>query len=146
MKKILFMVLLFPILVSAQEYGDVNARRKVIVARFESPFKNKVFDQFGQKMAKAGYYVTVVTPDKFVVPNIGTLTIYGEGALRGKPWDDILREYIAKNSDAIYLYTCKIDGIPPVAKGVDVISAASTDSNVEQTVKNLISRAMAKLR
>ena len=146
MKKSLFMMLLFPILISAQEYGDPSVRKKVLVARFESPFKNKVFAQFGQQMADAGYHVTVVTPDKFVIPAVGTLTIYGEGALRGKPWDDVLRAYIAKNSDAIYLYTCKIDGIPPLAKGVDVISAASTDSNIEQTVKNLISRAMSKLR
>ena len=146
MKKSLFMILLFPILVSAQEYGDVNTRKKVIVARFETPFKNKVFAQFGQQMADAGYHVTVVTPDKFVIPTVGTLTIYGEGALQGKPWDDALREYIANNSDSIYLYTCKVDGLPPTATGVDVISAASTDSNVEQTVKNLISRAMAKLR
>jgi hypothetical protein len=97
-------------------------------------------------MADAGYHVTVITPDKFVSPPIGTLTVYGEGALRGKPWDDAMREYIAKNSDAIYLYTCKVDGIPPVAIGVDVISAASSDAGIEQTVKNLISRAMAKLK
>ena len=146
MKNLMFIMLLFPTFVSAQEYGDGNARKKVIVARFETPFKNKVFEQFGQQMADAGYYVNVITPDKFVAPTLGTLTIYGEGALRGKPWDDVLREYIANNSDTIFLHTCKIDGIPPVATGVDVISAASTDSNVEQTVKNLISKAMAKLR
>ena len=146
MKKLLFVILLFPIFVSAQEYGDVNARKKVIVARFETPFKNKVFAKFGQQMADAGYHVTVITPDKVIVPTVGTLTVYGEGALRGKPWDDAMREYIAKNSDAIYLYTCKVDGIPPVAIGVDVISAASSDAGIEQTVKNLISRAMAKLR
>ena len=146
MKNLLFMILLFPALISAQEYGDINARKKVIVARFETPFKNKVFEQFGQQMAEAGYYVTVITPDKFVAPTIGTLTVYGEGALRGKPWDDVLREYTAENSDTIYLHTCKVDGLPPVAIGVDVISAASTDNNVEQTVKNLVSRAMAKLK
>ena len=146
MKNLLFMILLFPAIISAQEYGDINARKKVIVARFETPFKNKVFAQFGQKMADAGYHVTVITPDKFVSPPIGTLTVYGEGALRGKPWDDVLREYISKNIDAIYVHTCKVDGLPPVAEGVDVISAASTDNNVEQTVKNLVSRAMAKLK
>ena len=146
MKKLLFMILLFPILVSAQEYGDINATKKIIVARFETPFKNKVFAQFGQQMADAGYYVTVMTPDKFVSPPLGILTIYGEGATRGKPWDDVLREYVANNTDTIYLHTCKVDGLPPIAIGADVISAASSDRNVEQTVKNLISRAMAKLR
>jgi len=40
-----------------------------------------------------------------------------------------------------YLHTCKINGLPPVAIGVDVISAAASDSGVEQIVKNLITKA-----
>ncbi len=145
MRKSFFMILLFPVLISAQEYGDVNATKKIIVARFESPFKNKVFAQFGQQMADAGYHVTVVTPDKFVAPVEGILTVYGEGALKGQPWSDELRAYIAKNSNAIYLHTFKRGTVPPVAKGVDVISSASK-ANVEDTVKTLVTKALAKLK
>ena len=145
MKNLLLMMLLFPIFVSAQEYGDASAPKKIIVARFETPFKKEVFTKFGQQMADKGYYVNVIKPEEYVVPIVGVLTIYGEGALKGQPWDDKLREFIANNSDAIYVHTCKKDGLPPIATGVDVISAASTDASIEQTVKTLITRAKAKM-
>ena len=145
MRKILFMMLLFPVLISGQEYGEANAAKKIVVARFETPFKTDVFTQFAQKMADAGYHVTVVTPDKFVAPAAGTLTVYGEGALKGQPWSDELRAYIAKNANSIYLHTFKRGAVPPVAKGVDVISSASK-ANVAQTVTALVAKATAKLK
>jgi len=145
MKKILFVMLVLPILISAQEYGSANATKKIVVASFDTPFKNNVFAQFGQQMADAGYFVTVVTPDKFTKPTAGTLVVYGEGSSKGQPWSDEIRAYIAKNSNSIYLHTFKRGKVPPVAKGVDVISSASK-ANVATTVKDLVAKATVKMK
>ncbi len=145
MKNLLLIMLLLPVLASAQEYGDANAAKKILVASFDTPFKKSVFEQFGTQMAAAGYYVSVVTPEAFIAPAAGTLVVYGEGATKGQPWSDSMRAYVAKNANSVYLHTFKRGAVPPVAKGVDVISTASK-ANVGTTVKDLVAKVTAKMK
>lgn len=139
---IVLLLLILPILAFGQEYGNASATQKIIVATFDTPFKNQVFEQFAQEMVDAGYYVKIVTPDKFVAPTEETLVIYGEGATKGQSWNNKLRAYVAKNPNSIYLYTFKRGNVPVVAEGADVISSASKAS-VETTVADLVTKAKA---
>lgn len=139
---IVLLLLMLPILAFGQEYGDTSATQKIIVATFDTPFKNQVFEQFAQEMVEAGFYVTVVTPDKFVAPTEETLVIYGEGTTKGQNWNNKLRAYVAKNPNSIYFTTFKRGKVPAVAEGADTISSASK-ADVKTTVADLVAKAKA---
>ena len=141
---LLSLFLVLPTFALAQEYGNANSDKKIVVATFDTPFKTAVFTQFAEEMATEGYHVTIVTPEKFTAPVAKTLVIYGEGGLKGQPWSDEMRKYIANNPNSIYFHTFKRNALPPVAKGVDTVSSASK-SNVRDTVKILVAKAKQKM-
>lgn len=135
-----------PALVSAQEvYGDAKAAKKVLMVRFDTPFKKAVFAEAAKTLGAAGYYVEVVAPAAFKAPAAGTFVVYGEGSTTGTPWDDNVRAYLMQQNKGIFFATFKRAAKPFNApKGVDVISSASKDNQAD-TAKKLADAVMKQL-
>ncbi|MGL5955062.1 MAG: hypothetical protein ACRC0X_00430 [Brevinema sp.] len=143
---VLAILLATPLLVSAQEtYGNANAAKKVLVVRFDTPFKKAVFAEVGKLLSDNGYYVEVIAPSAFTAPAMGTLVVYGEGSTTGTPWDDKTRDYLAGQTKGVFFATFKRSAKPFKAPaGVDAISGSSKD-NQATTAKKIADSVMKQL-